>query len=367
MWTMSSSAKATLRDAPDAAALVALSARVGADPLLVQGPGGNTSLKQDGVMWVKASGAALADAARRDIFVPLDVAALRAALANDDPACETSLAFVPARLNASGLRPSIEATMHALLPQRIVVHVHCVATIAAAIRAEPLPFLQEHLAGLDWIFVPYRRPGLPLTQAIRERLQPETRVLVLGNHGLVVAGDSVGDCAALLTDVQARLERAARDGAAQPALPASIAPLDTAALSGLARGTDYAPADDPAVHALALRPNRLAQAASGSLYPDHVIFLGPSVEVLKPGETLARKLALARPGPQRLVLVPDRGALMPRAASRTARAMARCLADVLARAAPGMEPNTLSTEDEAALLNWDAEKYRQSRNRDSTQ
>ena len=36
--------------------LRALSARVGADPLLVQAAGGNTSLKDQGVMWIKASG-----------------------------------------------------------------------------------------------------------------------------------------------------------------------------------------------------------------------------------------------------------------------------------------------------------------------
>ena len=40
----------------------ALSARLGQDRLQVQGPGGNTSVKQDDVMWVKASGTELADA-----------------------------------------------------------------------------------------------------------------------------------------------------------------------------------------------------------------------------------------------------------------------------------------------------------------
>ena len=34
----------------------ALSAQLGRDPLQVQGPGGNTSIKHDNVMWIKASG-----------------------------------------------------------------------------------------------------------------------------------------------------------------------------------------------------------------------------------------------------------------------------------------------------------------------
>ena len=49
-----------------------LSARIGADPLLVQAAGGNTSIKQDGVMWIKASGTRLKEASSKNIFVPLD-------------------------------------------------------------------------------------------------------------------------------------------------------------------------------------------------------------------------------------------------------------------------------------------------------
>ena len=43
-------------------ALRTLSAKLGSDPLLVQAAGGNTSLKRDGIMWIKASGTWLRDA-----------------------------------------------------------------------------------------------------------------------------------------------------------------------------------------------------------------------------------------------------------------------------------------------------------------
>ena len=48
------------------AALKRLSARIGADPLLVQAAGGNTSLKQNGVLWIKASGTWLKDAVNEE-------------------------------------------------------------------------------------------------------------------------------------------------------------------------------------------------------------------------------------------------------------------------------------------------------------
>ena len=190
-----------------------MSARVGADPLLVQGPGGNTSLKADGLLWMKASGAELADALTRDIFVPVHLPALRAAIDRADPACATSLAFVAHDRNDGGLRPSIETTMHALLAQRVVVHVHCVATIAYAVRKDAEAALAPRLAGLNWIFVPFILPGLPLAQAIAAKLTPDVDVIVLGNHGLVVAGATAA-AAGLLTDVAGRLDPGAAPSAA---------------------------------------------------------------------------------------------------------------------------------------------------------
>jgi rhamnose utilization protein RhaD (predicted bifunctional aldolase and dehydrogenase) len=56
---------------PEFSAMLDLSARIGSDASLVQGPGGNTSLKRDGVMWIKASGAWLSQARERPIMVPV--------------------------------------------------------------------------------------------------------------------------------------------------------------------------------------------------------------------------------------------------------------------------------------------------------
>ncbi len=44
------------------------------------------------------------------------------------------------------------------MPQKVVVHVHCVETIAVAVRADAEVVLAEKLAGLPYAFVPYARP-----------------------------------------------------------------------------------------------------------------------------------------------------------------------------------------------------------------
>ncbi|MFC6491052.1 class II aldolase/adducin family protein [Nitratireductor sp. GCM10026969] len=333
-------------------ALRALSARVGGDPLLVQAAGGNTSIKRDGTLWIKASGTWLANALSDDIFVPVAMTPLLDCVEKDDPAAEKAQSFVIAAENPSGLRPSIETTVHSAMPQRIVVHVHCVDTIAVAVRREAEAILEQRLKGMNWAFVPYARPGLPLAHAIRKRLRPGIDVLVLGNHGLVVAAETVADAAALLERVCARLGQPRREAP----------PADEKALKDLAAGSGYRLPQMAEAHTVATDGQSCRIAAGGSLYPDHVIFLGPGSVVAGEGETAADIAAAAKaaglPEPAS-ILFPGKGVVMREDASAGAEALARCLADVTARMGEDARPRYLSEEENAELLDWDAEKYRQ--------
>jgi rhamnose utilization protein RhaD (predicted bifunctional aldolase and dehydrogenase) len=306
------------------------STRIGSNPLLVQAAGGNTSIKIDGIMWIKASGTWLKDAASRDILVPVDHAALMAGLEAGDPDCETCLPFVRADLNRNGLRPSIETTVHALMPQKVVAHVHCVNTIAWAIQKNAKRLLDEKLTGFNWAFVPYARPGLPLATAISQAIRSGTDVLILGNHGLAVAADSVPDTERLLESVISHLVRPAR-----PALPHKIT----------RQHPEYGLPSDPEVHALATDPVALATGHEGVFYPDHVVFLGVGV---------AREFGAAP-----AVAIPGEGVMIRKDAKPAVEPMMRCLADVMRRIGPDDDLVRLSDDQIAQLTNWDAEKYRQ--------
>jgi rhamnose utilization protein RhaD (predicted bifunctional aldolase and dehydrogenase) len=336
---------------PEFSALLDLSARIGSDASLVQGPGGNTSLKRDGVLWIKASGAWLSQARERPMMVPVRLAPLLAALDDNDPACESAADFVIADQNPEGLRPSIETTVHAALPHRVVLHVHCVETIAWAVQADAQAGLSALLRGVRWILVPYVRPGLPLTQLMRSLIHADTAVVVLANHGLVVCGDTVAAAATTLSEVVSRLKRAVRP-APEP---------DLAALTQLCAGYGYRLPHLPSVHAVATDRQSLEIARRGSLYPDHIVFLGPGVFALDAHETLADGLQRARRegrGEPALVLVPGKGALVRTAAPPAAEAIAGCLGDVLQRLSADEPIRRLSKEDEDAIANWDAELYR---------
>ncbi len=327
----------------DYRALLAYAARIGADPALVQGAGGNVSRKHEGVLWVKASGTWLAEAQQRDIMVPVRLDALHTALARGDDSVEQAQDFVVRAANPGGLRPSIETTMHAVLDHAVVVHVHCVETIAWAARADAPAALAPLLAGLDWHFIPYIRPGAPLTRAIQRDAPAQAEVLVLGNHGLVVGGRDTKTAAALIAEVARRLARPMR----------IAAPADMARLAALAAGSAYRPAADAATHASATDPQALTLAQTGVFYPDHVIFLGATVPVV-------REAAEIRAATAPLLLVPGAGALLRADASPGAIALARCLADVLARLDPSWPLGTLTAAQVGELAGWDAEAYRRS-------
>lgn len=342
---------ATQADAQELAALRALSASIGQNPHLTQAAGGNTSLKAGDTLWIKASGTWLKDALTDDIMVPVAMAPLLRAVEQRDRAADQPQGFTIAALNPRGLRPSIETTVHALMPQRVVLHVHCVDTISLAVQADGEAEVARRLDGIEWAYVPYFRPGLPLARGIAEKLRPDVDVLILGNHGLVVAAETVAGAERLLKRVRSLLARPAR---------ATAAP-DLAALTALAGNSGYRLPTDVEAHAVALDPESRRIAQAGSLYPDHVIFLGQGSVAARPGETVAD--VIARLGmPPAAILFPGTGVLMRGDASAGADAMQRCLADVAARIDIAARLNYLTAAENDELLNWDAEQYRQKLN-----
>jgi rhamnose utilization protein RhaD (predicted bifunctional aldolase and dehydrogenase) len=311
----------------DLAALTRASAKLGNNRLLVQAAGGNTSIKEDGVLWVKASGRWLAKALDEPIFAALDLPRLTRAMALGDPACETCDAFVRADLSAPSLRPSVETTLHAGLPQRFVLHVHCVETIANAVLEDGAARVAPLLDGLKWQWVPYTRPGFPLFRTIT----PGADIYVFANHGLVVAADTLEAAVALVATVGRRLAR-----------PIQAAPTRSA------RGVERAGYRFAAA-APALTEHGAKFAAAGTLYPDHLVFLGS-------GAAHIESVVGAPP----VILAPGFPPLVREDLAAAPLALAECLGDVAARLAPDDRPRYFTAQQEYELTHWDAEIYRHS-------
>jgi len=230
------------------------------------------------------------------------------------------------------------------MPHRVVLHVHCVDTLSWALRQDAAERLAERLPDLSWGFVPYVQPGVRLRDAVRALLERgPVDVVVLGNHGLVVGAATCADAVALLERVRARVR-----------VPVGAGPTpDLRALQARARLHDLRLPRHGETHRIALEPAALRLARGGSLYPDHVVFLGPGV-------SCAGEDAGARSGAPKLVVFPRLGVLLAPDLDTAADEMARALIHVVSRVAVEAPVRYLTDEEEAQLLSWNAERYRQS-------
>lgn len=325
-------------------ALAKLSETIGKDRRIVQGPGGNTSIKIDGIMWIKASGMWLAEACQKDIFMPLRYDKIREDIFADlSSAIESTHSSGP---SGEHIRPSIETSMHACIQKPVVIHTHSISVLSHAVQASPMAAIGDKLCGLNWAVVPYAKPGQSLTeQVIDAENKDQPDIFILQNHGLVITADTVEAAQSLLEDVEARLR----------VEPVAGASGDAAKLLEMSRGTNYQPAKSSSVTAIACDPFRRSIACNGSLYPDHVVFLGPSCQTITRGEQIENADRV-------MLIVPDLGVLIRNNASASEMAMIDCLADVLEALPASAEVSYLTASQEYELMNWDAEDIRKKLN-----
>jgi rhamnulose-1-phosphate aldolase/alcohol dehydrogenase len=198
--------------------LVYLSNLIGRDDRLVQPGGGNTSIKvrsaaasgAPDVLLVKGSGTDLSTIGRSG-FTPLALArlnTLRDASAMDD--ADMMRFMASCMLPEGGPAPSVETPLHSLLPHRVIVHTHDVATMSLTnVRDAVAERLVAEVFAGEIVYVPFVRPGFPLARAVAAmvgRIPPTAVGLALAHHGLVVWGDEPRACYGTLIRMVARME-----------------------------------------------------------------------------------------------------------------------------------------------------------------
>jgi len=320
-------------------ALLKLSGRIGRDPLLAQASSGNTSLKRDGTLWVKASGKWLADADREEILVPVKLAECLDRFRRGDP--------VPAFDESSWathLRPSIETFMHAVLPQRVVLHVHSVNTIAWAVRSDAPMQLAMKLFGLPWCWIPYRRSGLPLAREIQicSRRDPRSNIFVLGNHGLVVAADDCAAAEALLFEIERRLAT----------VPRLVPQANFGALEEVLQISGWRLPRDKSIHTLGTDGHSRRIVHGGVLFPCQAVFLGGILPILPRRTSVSgmgkRMASLADSSPS--LILERSGVLMSATMSAAQYATLQGYAEVVRRIEVSAPIRYLTNQDVKSLV-----------------
>ena len=190
--------------------LTEISNRYGSDEKYVLAGGGNTSYKKDGVIYVKGSGTALATITPDD-FVAMDIKKLNAMLRKKYPADNGSrqsaalFDMIDARLpGEEHKRPSIEAILHAMFPQKFVLHVHPALVNGLSCSLDGKKKCAE-LFGGDVVWVPLTKLGYELALTCRKLFAAHEKktgkrpsLAILQNHGIFAAADTVKEIDALM-------------------------------------------------------------------------------------------------------------------------------------------------------------------------
>ncbi|WP_369264518.1 bifunctional aldolase/short-chain dehydrogenase [Streptomyces sp. R35] len=192
---------------PEAAALLARSHRLGADPRNTNYAGGNASAKgteTDPVtggdvelMWVKGSGGDLGTLTEAGLAVlRLDrLLALKDVYPGVEREDEMVAAFDYCLHGKGGAAPSIDTAMHGLVDAPHVDHLHPDSGIALACAADGEKLTAECF-GDSVVWVPWRRPGfqLGLDIAAVKEANPQAIGCVLGGHGITAWGATAEEC-----------------------------------------------------------------------------------------------------------------------------------------------------------------------------
>ena len=203
----------------DLSTLVKMSNTYGSNPAYVLAGGGNTSVKDDTTLYVKGSGTQLATI-KAEEFVKMDRARLNEIMKTEYPADDVKresayLADVMAAVTDDDKtkRPSVEALLHNLFAYTYVLHVH--PTLVNGLTCgKGAQTLCEQLLGKDVLWIDICKPGYTLARICYEKMNAykaefgkDVQVLLLQNHGIFVAANTVEEIGVLFDGVISKLEK----------------------------------------------------------------------------------------------------------------------------------------------------------------
>ena len=321
------------------------SEKIGSNFNLIQGAGGNTSFKKDDSIFIKASGYKLKDSLKKDIFVKVNLVKLRESLKRNikNPLDDTWDKSV-------GKRPSMETYMHAILSHKYIFHTHCLNTISLLVQNECQLKIAKIFSDFKYKIIKYKTPGLQLANEIKKVIKEEKpEIIFLSNHGLVVCADHIDKALDLTYFVSKKLD--------------ILIPEDNKEnlqkLNQIASGTCFRPTKYKEAHNIAFSKNKIKIASNGSLYPDHVVFLGPRTFVVKTKKDL-KQIPINKQIDQKLplIIVPFAGILVPENISFEAEELVLALSKIVAKIPNNTKINYLSLNDESKLEKSSSENYR---------
>lgn len=367
--------------------LIEISRKYGKDPDYVLANGGNTSWKDDDVMYVKASGVPL-DGIDESGFVSMDLRKLDAIWRKsypEDPDLREKEALtdlMEARLPGESMRPSVEALLHALFPQKYVVHLHP-ALVNGMTCGQNGREAAEELFGNRSVWIPVVNPGYILAKTIKEIIDGYISkgnafpgIVFLQNHGVFAAADSIREIDRIYEDIISVLDEQIDEYPDLHSLPADTDGWEKAVRRVLDK-PDSAFLLNREI-SLLVESSRDFDAISSAYTPDHIVYYGHKPLFIErgdsgedvgnnPEELIGAALKEYRKeyphNPPRIVAVQGIGVFAAGDSAKRVTLMTELFNDavkisVYTRAFGG--PNFMPKDKIDFIVNWEVEKYRSS-------
>lgn len=160
--------------------LVSLSKLFGQSITNIQGPGGNISVKQDDLLFIKSSGSILGNMSYDNGFCMVD-----------NNKCikmvESNIDKIKSAKVYGYKTPSMETYFHSFM-KKYCVHLHF--TLSNVIFCKEIP---DELIGFDIAYriIDYFTPGFELASQIYKKYDDKCDVYFLRNHGVIITSDSM--------------------------------------------------------------------------------------------------------------------------------------------------------------------------------
>lgn len=165
--------------------LVFLSHYFGQSVFTTQGPGGNISIKQDDLLFIKSSGSVLGNMTHTDGYcIVHNPSCLELITLKDESASSLS------KTKLLGPKPpSMETFFHSFM-KRYTIHIHFTLSNRFSCMYKKDTFILDNFP-YTYQVIEYIPPGLLLAEKIKEVYNKDIDVYFLLNHGLILTGDTM--------------------------------------------------------------------------------------------------------------------------------------------------------------------------------
>ena len=196
--------------------LIEISRFYGGNKDYVLAGGGNTSYKNKDKLWIKASGIALQNidesgfvCLSRELLKAISVKQYSSDVLQREAQVKNDLN--EAIVGKSQRRPSVETSLHEIIEYSFVVHTHP-SMVNGLLCSRKSKSISLELFGEDVLFIEYTDPGYILFKKVeeelikyRKRVGRDPNVILLENHGIFVAANSIGEINSIYQDIKVKL------------------------------------------------------------------------------------------------------------------------------------------------------------------